>query len=236
MCCTLAVACSYASGRTISSDGAALSSRERHEAIVFIQDDTGKGPFIDDDDIVPVARAIRLVRRAFPEGDDIVPNASSGLEIRLSDSAAHVMTSRFPAGWKGDTVLHTLGLASIDSVNSALGVRSIHVYAFDFGSRSWLLVPSFTRPIYRRTVADQYNGVQGIRFTPYGRMLGDYGEVSLGRSGTIYTFRFSRKWGDCPAGCISGHYWIFEVDMRTRRVRTVREYGDPLPPRRPPAA
>ena len=35
-------------------------------------------------------------------------------------------------------------------------------------------------------------------------------------------------WGDCPAGCISGHSWVYSVGP-DRAVRLVRESGDELP-------
>lgn len=36
-------------------------------------------------------------------------------------------------------------------------------------------------------------------------------------------------WGDCPAGCISRHVWVFEVSP-DGQVELVEESGDDIPP------
>jgi hypothetical protein len=40
-------------------------------------------------------------------------------------------------------------------------------------------------------------------------------------------YTFWRKWGDCPAGCISRHRWILEI--KAGAATLVEESGDPLP-------
>lgn len=41
-------------------------------------------------------------------------------------------------------------------------------------------------------------------------------------------FTFKKGWGDCPAGCISNRYWVFEVSDDCQ-ARFVESYGDPYP-------
>jgi hypothetical protein len=50
-------------------------------------------------------------------------------------------------------------------------------------------------------------------------------EVSPGTVGWRVTI--TKGWGDCQAGCISRHVWVFEVDG-TGTVTLVEEIGDPL--------
>ena len=50
-------------------------------------------------------------------------------------------------------------------------------------------------------------------------------EVSPGTVGWRVTI--TKGWGDCQAGCISRHVWVFEVDG-AGAVNLVEERGDPL--------
>jgi hypothetical protein len=50
-------------------------------------------------------------------------------------------------------------------------------------------------------------------------------EVSPATAGWRVTI--TKGWGDCQAGCISRHTWVFDVDG-TGAVRLVEERGDPL--------
>lgn len=55
---------------------------------------------------------------------------------------------------------------------------------------------------------------------------GSWYEVRM--SGQGYTVTVRIGWGDCPAGCISGHSWTYSVGP-DRAVRLVQESGDALP-------
>ena len=56
---------------------------------------------------------------------------------------------------------------------------------------------------------------------------GSWHEVRAAGSGYAVTVRIG--WGDCPAGCISSHTWVFAVGA-DQGVRLVRESGGELPP------
>ena len=47
-------------------------------------------------------------------------------------------------------------------------------------------------------------------------------------SGPAYEVTVRIGWGDCPAGCISSHTWIYNVEP-DGEVRLVRQFGDELP-------
>ncbi len=51
-------------------------------------------------------------------------------------------------------------------------------------------------------------------------------EVQASGDGWRVTVRIG--WGDCPAGCISQHRWVYAV-ARDGKVELTREDGDPLP-------
>jgi hypothetical protein len=227
--------CRSGGARATSTTPAPLTASERAEVVSLIEGDTGRGLYIADAEMENVTRALRLVRQAFPDGHDITPRRGAGLALQLTDSAARGIERRFPVGWQGDTVLRTLGIASIDSLHAALGVQGVELYTRKFGpQRTWFLAPAFPRPIYRNEAANRYSQIQDVRVDNAGFMLGDGGGLSLVRTATGYQFDFSRKWGDCLAGCIHGHVWVFDVNLRTNRVTKVRDSGDPWPI--PPAA
>ena len=54
-------------------------------------------------------------------------------------------------------------------------------------------------------------------------MIGDGDDIIADEVGR-YTFR--RAWGDCPAGCIKEHVWIYTV--QGAEVQLELEYGDDL--------
>jgi len=45
--------------------------------------------------------------------------------------------------------------------------------------------------------------------------------------GNSIIITYSIGWGDCPAGCIYRHYWMFEIEKNL--VILLKEYGDKLP-------
>ncbi len=56
--------------------------------------------------------------------------------------------------------------------------------------------------------------------------LGDGNDIQYDAAHFFYTFR--RGWGDCPAGCLRQHFWVFSV-TESGAVMLVGEFGDPLP-------
>ena len=213
----------------MATSPAALSARERDEAISLLQYESDTGVFIDDAELQAVAHAVRLARRVFPDGHDITVRWGTGIRLRLTDSAAHHLTQRLPVGWH-----HTLGLAAVDSLHAALGVTRVAVHTWGLGARRrWILIPAFPRPVYRNAVASLYYGIPAVQVDAE-LLAGDGGGLSLARTATGYRVGFSRKWGDCLAGCIHKHHWVFDVNLRTRRVTKIRDDGDPWPI--PPAA
>ena len=59
-------------------------------------------------------------------------------------------------------------------------------------------------------------------------LIGQGSWYEVRRIGPAYEVTVRIGWGDCPAGCISGHSWVYSVGP-DRGVRLVRESGDELP-------
>ncbi len=195
----------------------------------MIEDDSATVPVIPESTIGAVADALARVRRVFPDGHDITVRSSSGMSLELSAAAAAQLASRLPTGWTGDTILPALGVPSIDRLHAAWDVQRLWIRRYRLRSREvWVVNPDYSRPMYRQVVSQAYQTLPEITRVEYGLMLGDGGGLRLIRTGTGFRFEFTRAWGDCLAGCISRHRWIFEVDARTGRVTKVLEDGTPL--------
>ena len=59
-------------------------------------------------------------------------------------------------------------------------------------------------------------------------LIGQGSWYGVQKAGPGYAVTVRIGWGDCPAGCISGHSWVYYVGP-DRSVRLVRESGDELP-------
>ncbi len=172
--------CARLAGHRTTVDVTEDSTHERQEAIALIQDDTGRGYFIDDDDIVRAAHATRLVRRHFPDGQNITGPEGSTIQIMLSDSAACLLQNRLTVGWLGDTALRILNLSAPDSVNSALGVSMVSVMTSALMQHQvWFMRPSFRHPIYRLAVTTQYNDLRDVDFAICGMTGGSGSGLTL---------------------------------------------------------
>ncbi|WP_156799116.1 hypothetical protein [Gemmatimonas aurantiaca] len=228
-----------ASCHRVSGRKEPVPARERYEATVLLQTDSGKGPFIADAAIDTIVRVLRLARRAFPEGADITVRSHTGITVELYGTAAQFMESRFPVDWQGDTVLQFTAIPELDSLHARLGVRQVSVRAVAFmRRRTWLVDPRFPSPIYINEVSRMYEQIPGVRQWTFGTlMMGDWGGLTLARVVNGYRLGLSRRWGDCLSGCIHQHSWVFEIDLRTDRVVKVRDDGDPWPiPKSPDAS
>ena len=59
-------------------------------------------------------------------------------------------------------------------------------------------------------------------------LIGQGSSYEARKSGPGYAVTVRIGWGDCPAGCINSHSWVYYVGP-DRTVRLVRESGDELP-------
>ena len=72
-----------------------------------------------------------------------------------------------------------------------------------------------------------FNGITGIRHVEPNWITGDGSEISAQDSSGTLVLTYSIGWGDCPAGCINRHYWLFEITESA--VTFLKETGDALP-------
>jgi hypothetical protein len=98
------------------------------------------------------------------------------------------------------------------------------------GSPSPVTTPAAGLPTEHEAVALVLSG--DPRFADLGPrdpgLIGQGSWYEVRSIGPGYEVTVRIGWGDCPAGCISGHSWVYSVDP-DQGVRLVRESGDELP-------
>lgn len=71
-------------------------------------------------------------------------------------------------------------------------------------------------------LAPLYAAAEGVTYAEPNRLMRDGNDIDV----SMLYYTFSVGWGDCMAGCIFRHYWIFYVVGGSAVL--VYEYGDPL--------
>lgn len=74
----------------------------------------------------------------------------------------------------------------------------------------------------------EFSRLPEIRTAGPNTVIGGSADIEATLEDTHITFTFVFGFGDCPAGCISHHYWDFRV-FQDGTVEFVKEYGSPLP-------
>ncbi len=116
------------------------------------------------------------------------------------------------------------GNAEIDSlmVNYNLILEDYHSYS---GRGSARLKSVY--PLNLFALSELFEEIEGVRYSEPLMWMGGSNDIRavLLNGGIQYTFWIG--WGDCPAGCISNHYWEYVV-YPFDAVQFIKEYGDPL--------
>ncbi len=82
-------------------------------------------------------------------------------------------------------------------------------------------------PLNIFALSKKFGVIEGVNFSEPDGIVGDGNNIESKIEKTFISYAFSYGWGDCPAGCISRHYWEFWV-MFDGSVKFVKSYGDPL--------
>jgi len=69
--------------------------------------------------------------------------------------------------------------------------------------------------------------IDGVNYAAPDSFGGDGNNIEMTEYGTEITLKYSVGWGDCPAGCISRHYWEFRINEDCE-VEFLGNSGDPL--------
>lgn len=118
------------------------------------------------------------------------------------------------------------GYLLLDSTMDEFGLSLVRYYAF-----SWMhyVVLTASDPLNIDALSKVFEQLDGVADAGRDGWVGDGNDIRVRADGMEWKFTFSLGYGDCPAGCISRHYWDFTID-ELGGVRFLASYGSPLPP------
>ena len=76
-------------------------------------------------------------------------------------------------------------------------------------------------------LARELEKIPGINYAELNAYIGDGNNITASINPDKIIFTYSYGWGDCPAGCISRHFWEYYV-MFDGSVKLNSEYGTPI--------
>ena len=103
----------------------------------------------------------------------------------------------------------------LDALNATYGLVEDRVLF-----NSWLIL-KFADPYHPHVLGDVYAAVESVINVEANGIVGDGDDIIATEVGR-YTFKHG--WGDCPAGCIKEHFWVYTVEGGLAQL--VNEYGD----------
>ena len=84
------------------------------------------------------------------------------------------------------------------------------------------------KPVNLLALAALFEPVDGVGYSEPNGYAGDGNNITALDEESHWEYTFSVGWGDCPAGCISRHYWNFNVHP-DGTVEFTGSAGSPLP-------
>lgn len=96
----------------------------------------------------------------------------------------------------------------------------------EIGRRFGILRPR--RPLNLEPLGQEFGSIPGVDGAGPNSVFGDGNDIAVEAGDDFWRLSFSVGWGDCPAGCISRHFWHFRVDTEGA-VTFEGTSGDPLP-------
>ena len=115
------------------------------------------------------------------------------------------------------------GNEQVDLLMETYNLQLYRVYQWDYISAS--LYSDSAVNVY--AISKKFEPIEGVRFTEPEGCAGDGNDITGSIEPDYVEYNFSHGWGDCPAGCISRHYWLFHVQS-DGTVILIKSYGDPL--------
>ena len=120
---------------------------------------------------------------------------------------SEVDDERFVAWRSGLT--HT-GRASLDSITEAYEIDVREHHRLD--GIGWdMFVLESTHPLNTLAVARRLQAAPGVVIAERNGWGGDGNDIVAEREDGAWILSYWLQWGDCPSGCIYGHYWRFRV-------------------------
>ena len=121
--------------------------------------------------------------------------------------------------WKNGII--KTDITEIDSLISLYGLKIDSYHPNDFAT----LVSN--KPYNTIALSHKFEGLPYLNYVEPNFWVGDGPYITAEVNPNYITYTLSIGFGDCPAGCISRHYWEYNV-YTTGRVQFIKEYGNEL--------
>lgn len=84
------------------------------------------------------------------------------------------------------------------------------------------------KPLNIFALGKRFEKINGVIYAEPNGVDGDGNNITANIETDYVKYEHSVGWGDCPAGCICRHYWIFYVKYNGE-VEYIGSYGNQLP-------
>jgi len=137
-------------------------------------------------------------------------------------TAAVSSYSAWTKNWKNGEA--KTGVSEIDELFTKYDL-SIH-YGITFSTTDVFSIKS-EKALNYHALIEKFKNTAKFTFVEQDGGMGDGSDISLLKIENDYRYyKYSLRWGDCPAGCISSHYWIIKI--KGEDVALDEEGGDSL--------
>lgn len=145
------------------------------------------------------------------------PGAGTQLLVGVDPSASWVRS------WQQGSRL--TGNSAVDALMERYSLTLTRYYGFGTTPFVALLSPL---PLNMPALATRFGGIAGIRYAEPNALVGGDRDITASAANGGWSIEYSLGWGDCPAGCISRHYWTFAV-TGAGAVNFLGSRGNPAP-------
>lgn len=175
-------------------------------------------PFVTRAHAAEVARSLRIIRTRYPETRAV---RQRGLDLRIAvwvKPESLSWAARVPIGVDRDTLVHALGIRSLDRLGRSLGVVGYHVMNFD--ADGIVVTPVFSRPPAFLGLAARYRADPAVeRVSANHDVLGGATAIFLTRTASHLELTLWDGTARRADGTADVVQYRFSYDRRTAAVR-----------------
>ncbi|KAJ6640160.1 hypothetical protein Bhyg_12909 [Pseudolycoriella hygida] len=132
----------------------------------------------------------------------LVPRISRDLSA-IRDAYPAVKNIIYSPPWVPGTVLAKLRTGTLNDIRRKYGNFKTKPLMTD-----WTIL-EFSKPYNPEVLAKKLVSKNFAELAEPNRIIGQSSSIKYEIGSGVYTFKSG--WGDCQAGCINNHYWVFKV-------------------------
>lgn len=131
------------------------------------------------------------------------------------------------------------GYAAVDALVERWQLEPVRFYRWSVGRAAVL---RSSRPLNVAALGSRFEEIRGVRHADPNHVGGDGHDIEAELAADGWRLDYSVGWGDCPAGCIHRHHWVFRISVEGAvqllesrgpsppEATTVRARVPPVPP------